>query len=301
MAHPLQQLPNLDIHTFRILSVVYRERSFTRAAEQLNLSQSVISYAIDKLRQTFDDTLFVREGGETLATERCEAVVTYANGILMDFQTLLTSGQFDPETTTKRLVIACNYYERTLMIPHIVSALKERAPLIEIEIIDASAMGHERLLKREADLLIGPYQRQDTSLYCRTLSTDHYVCMLDPNHPLADSTMSLEQYLSLEHILITYGGRWKSRYISELETLGHRIVPAIRLPSPAGTEELVKGSRLVATMPELLARKLGKDLCIVPCPVPAPISIQLVWVSTMHRSEMSRWVRNVISEVVSTA
>lgn len=298
MAQPLQELPNLDMRTFKILCTVYQQRSFTRAAEQLGLSQSVISYAIDKLRQIFDDPLFIREAGETTATERCESVVTYAENTLSDYQTLLTSGRFDPLTTTKRLVIACNYYERTLLMPKIVSLLQKRAPRLKIELVDASGQGHEKLLKREAELLIGPYQREDASLHSRPLFTDHYVCVLDPSHPAADWPMTLEQYLSFEHILITYGGRWTSKYIAELEARGHSLSPAIRLPSPAGTEEMVKGSQLVATLPERLAKRLSRGLRIVPFPVPVSISIQLVWASTTHRSEMSRWARGVVLEAL---
>jgi DNA-binding transcriptional LysR family regulator len=291
---------NLDLRTFQLLSAVARAESFTRAAEVMGLSQSVVSYNIDKLRQVFDDPLFVRIAGKTLPTERCRAIMSFSDAVIVDFQRLRTSGRFDPTKTTEKIVIACNYYERMLIVPRIAAALARQAPNMQLEIVDASGTGHEKLLNREADLLIGPFQRGDAAFYARTLASDSYACLLDPGHSCADAPLSLEHYLALDHILVTYGGRWRSTYITALEKLGHSHRAVIRIPSPAGIEELVRGSHLVATLPSALARKIGHGLRVIPFPVGVTMSVQLVWTAEKQQSEILKWVRDLIAGTFQT-
>ena len=292
----------LDFRTFHLLTVVHRERSFRRAAEVLGVSQSVVSYGIEKLRQVFGDPLFVRERGETLPTERCDALARYAADLLAEFEAMQVQPAFDPGTTTETLTIACNYYERSVLVPAIVGRLRAEAPGLQIEVIDAAGSGHTRLLEGEADLLIGPYQREDASFYERRLMSEHYVCLMDADHPAAKAPPSLEDYLGFDHIVVTYGGRWVSPYIREIEAIGRRLDAPLRVPSPAGIERLVKGSRLVATVPSRLAPLPGSDLAaglaILGCPVVAPLELKLVWSLRRHHALPHRWAREVIAATV---
>lgn len=291
----------LHLRSFTLLAAVAREGSFSAAADRLGLNQSVVSYGIDKLRQVFDDPLFVRIAGQTQPTARCEELIVLADKFIEDFQLLRTKGRFDPATTTERLVIACNYYERMLFVPRAIAALSRAAPGLQIEIIEASGIGHEKLLNRDADLLIGPFQRQNAAFYTRTVATDRFAYMIDPAHPEAGKALTLERYLALDHILVTYGGRWQSGYLTELAQLGHGIDPAIKIPSPAGIEELVRGTRLVATLPFALARKIGQGLYTSPGPFAANLQIQLIWTAVNHHSEMLKWARETIAASIRSA
>ncbi len=289
----------LDFRSFHILSVVYRERSFSRAAEELGVSQSMVSYAIEKLRRVFDDPLFVRESGQTLPTARCEEVVAYALDLMAGFEAIRARPEFDPASATDRITIACNYYERSIMIPALVATLRREAPNLQLEVVDASGRGHQRLLDGEADLLIGPYRRQDVSLYERMLLTDSYACLMDAAHPSAGSSPDLPTYLGFEHIVITYGGLWVSPYVQEIESAGHRLQVALRVPSPAGIDRLVAGSSLVATIPRRLALLQDPALAITGCPIAAPIEVKMVWSARTHRSAVLQWVRDLVSRTVA--
>lgn len=292
----------IDFHAFQVLITVHSHQSFTRAAEELGINQSAVSYTIDKLRRVFDDPLFVREGHGLITTPRCLDVLDMARRTSQDFLALTGPSTFDPAQTAERLVIACNYYERLLFIPAIVKDLKRQAPHLTIEIIDASDSGHKRLLSGEADLLIGPFYHDAPAFYARTLFNETYVCLMDRAHPLATrqskDPLSLDAYLLLDHVLITYGGKWKSRYIIDLEAMGHSPNIALKVPSPAGLEHLIEGSNFVATVPARLTRHIGATLAARPCPIPAPIDIQLIWTTRTQSSKMHIWVRDRIHRVI---
>lgn len=295
MTKPAADPLTVDFRALTLLVEVHRTRSFTRTAETFGLNQSGVSYAIDKLRRVFDDTLFVREGAAIVPTERCEEVVTFAKGLLEGLDSLQDGAGFVPATSTLTFTIACNFYERVLLIPQIVRAIRSQAPLMEVEIIDAAGTGADKLLKSEADLLLGPFKRNDASFYTRVLYEDRYVCLLDPAHPAADRELSVEDYLALDHIHITYGGRWKSNYLLEIEAQNRTLDVALRVPSPAGIEHLVRRSGLVATIPMSLARQIGEGLAIRPCPFSAPLPIQMIWTARKHQSAAHKWLRDLVA------
>ncbi len=284
----------VDFRALQVLICVHQLRSFTRAAEELGVNQSAVSYTINKFRGVFHDPLFVRQARRLLATTRCDDIVREAERISSEFRQLAKSPEFDPRTVAQKFTIACNFYERVLIIPAIVHALKEEAPQLDVEIIDSAGTGHERLRLNEADLLLGPFERDEPYFFRRDLYSDRYVCLLDPSHPMAGTSLSLEDYLDLDHVLVTYGGQWRSRYIIELERMGRELKVALRVPSPAGLELLVAGSNLVATVPERLTEAVGKGLRVVDCPVETVIPIRIAWTTLTHRSPIHMWVRDMI-------
>lgn len=291
----------VDFRTLHLLARVHSLRSFTHAADELGLAQSAVSYAIDKLRGVFRDPLFIRQGRSIRPTARCDAIVEDTRHLIASYRQMTQPPAFDPATASGRFSIACNYYERVLWVPAIVHALRARAPGITLDIVDAGGIGQQRLLDAEADLLIGPIERAAPLLHSRPLYQETYACMMDPNHPAASAPLSLSTYLSLEHVLVTYGGRWTSRYIIELAEMGHDLPVALRVPSPAGLEALVAGSDLVATVPRRLIRVLGRTIHTTPCPVPTAISINIAWTALNHRSARHVWLRDLIHGIITDA
>lgn len=66
----------IDLNLLTVLMVLYREASVTRTAEALHLGQPAISGALKRLREMFDDPLFVRSARGMLPTPRAQALMT---------------------------------------------------------------------------------------------------------------------------------------------------------------------------------------------------------------------------------
>lgn len=304
MDYPVSASPDplgIDFRTLHLLSRVHALRSFTRTAEETGLNQSAVSYTIDKLRQVFGDPLFVRQGRSIRPTPRCDAIVAEAQTLIAAYRQMTLPQSFDPATATGRFVIACNYYERVLWVPRIVRALRLSAPGIALEIVDASGIGQQRLLDGEADLLIGPVEAAAPLLHSTRLYEESYVCLMDRQHPAARAPLDLDTYLALDHVLVTYGGRWTSRYITDLAAAGHNLRIALRVPSPAGLEELVEASDLVATVPARLSSVTRRGVHVTPCPMPTRIAICTAWTAANHHSAQHIWIREKIRDVITTA
>lgn len=288
----------IDFAALETLRLVHEYGSFTAAAERLDVNQSAVSYTIAKLRSSFNDPLFVREGGQQVPTQRCEQILTQAVQMLDMLDAMARPEDFQAERSTQTVTIACNYYERVLLIPRIIARLRQQAPNIKVRTINALGDGHLRLLQRQADVLIGPFGRTEAGFHSRRLYTEEYACLMDPAHPMAGATLEVEEYLRLKHLLIDYGGGWKSAYLQEIEAAGHRLDPTLTVPSPAGLAELLGGSNLVATIPRRLGQRIGERLVFSDSPFRGAFDLSLVWTARTNASAMHKWLRGVILSTV---
>lgn len=301
MNKPTPDLLSIDFAALDVLCRVHASLSFTRTAEALGVNQSAVSYTIDKLRRVFADPLFVKQAGRQVPTPRCDAIVARAAALLEDYRALSAPEVFDPSRIAAEVTIACNYYERLLLIPAIARHLLDVAPGLRLTVINASSDGPKRLARDEADLLIGPEMPLESGLHFADLFGEHYTCLCDPAHPAAGTAPPVDRYVALDHILITYDGHWRSRYIQEVEAAGHRLSVAMRVPSPAGIAQLVSGTRLVVTLPARLADSIRGDLAGFACPVPAPFRMGLSWSARTHAAPLYRWLRAELSQVARRA
>ncbi len=287
-----------DFAALRTLRLVFDHGSFSVAAEVLDVNQSNVSYTIDRLRKAFRDPLFVRQGGGIAATDRCREIVDVSVQILEQFESIADPVVFDPSTTKETFTIACNYYERQTIIPLLVRELRRRAPGVALELVMSSAKGTAMLKRAEADMLIGPIRPDENGLFCRRLMSEHYVCVMDRSNPLSSGELSLEAYVGANHAVVTYGGNWRSGYLTQLDAQGLQLNRTLSLPSPANLQEVVAGTDLVATVPSRIALSYGEDVHVCVCPCAAPFEIDLIWTSRTHHSTKHKWLRDLIADKV---
>ena len=288
-----------DLSSLRIFRAVYEQRSFSKVAETMGVNQSVVSYAIDKLRQTFSDQLFLRQGGGIVPTDRCVSIAEASSNLLDEFETMIAPQKVDPVTLDRTFRISCNFIERVLIVPLVTKALRESAPGARLSVIQAGTSGVRQLSQGSADLLIGPIRPDSDRFYCRTLVHDTYACVMDPSNALASDQLSLDQYLTANHLEVTYGDEWTSDYRAQLGSVSREILEAkVAVPSPAEIGRIVSGTDLVATIPSLYAETLKPGLHVVDFPLPSALEIDLVWSQRTQNSATQKWFRDLVVDAV---
>lgn len=284
-----------DFAALRTLHLVHELRSFTKTAQRLNVNQSAISYTIDKLRTTFSDPLFIRQSGTVVATVRCDEIVQSTQRILLEFESLLEADEFDPAFANSKYNISSNYYERQVLMPSVISHVRKAAPNISIDLLAATTIGVGQIKSGEADLLLGPFKPDENDLYCKTLFTEKYVCVMDPKNELANSKLSMEAYVNANHIVIDYGGAWRSPYVVQIEKMGIELNKVLSVPSPAGVHNMVRRTDLIATVPQRVALEFGKGVKICQMPIDVKFELNMVWSTRTHKSSLHRWMRSVVA------
>ncbi|MCH5374377.1 MAG: LysR family transcriptional regulator, partial [Planctomycetes bacterium] len=148
------ELAKLDFAALRTLCMVHSHGSFSRAAEAMGLAQSTVSYTVSRLRDVFNDPLFVRQGQGIAPTLRCSEIVEQATHLLDRFEQLAAPREFDPGVASLEVGISCNYYERVTIIPQVVRWIRREAPGIRLNIIPSTVQGKSQLTRSESDILI---------------------------------------------------------------------------------------------------------------------------------------------------
>ena len=287
---------SVDFSALRCFRLVHAHGSFSDAAEALGVSQSSVSYTIARLREAFGDPLFVRSAGGIAPTERCLEIVEQVGQLVDEFEALTAPPLFDPATAQLQVGISCNYYEQATIIPKLVQILRQQAPGIRLNTITSQVQGREQLKRGESDMLIGPIALEEAGHYRRTLLNDHYVCIMDTNHPLANEPLSMEDFQTAPHASVNYGGTFRSPFLIDLERAGGHLNTVVEVPNPASLPLLLKGTDMIATIPLRIAQTFGANLRVVACPIPSHLAIFLQWTPRTHASSAHAWLRRKIAE-----
>jgi DNA-binding transcriptional LysR family regulator len=290
-------LRSIDFATLATLRLVYRRLSFTRAAEELNIKQSSVSYTIDRLRNAFSDPLFVRQGGGIAPTERCTEIVEAADRILSEAERAATPQEFDPATSTASVTISATYLSRLVLMPRVTRELRREAPGISVELITGFTEASGHLLSGRADLALTPVSVDESGIHGRTVFEDPYACLMDCQNPFAKGELTPERFASAPHLIIHYGEVWRPLYLGFLEKGGLRANVAFATPDPADIQFMIPGTDMLAALPGRICRQFAEGLHMCPCPVPAVATINMYWPARLGRSPLHEWLRAKILRV----
>lgn len=119
---------HIDGRLLQVLLAVVEERSVTRAAARLELTQSAVSHQLDRLRAITGDALFVKSGRGIVATARAEALALQARRLLDELRHFAQGPRFDAATFNGTVIIAANDLQRDLLLPLLLRTARVRAP-----------------------------------------------------------------------------------------------------------------------------------------------------------------------------
>jgi DNA-binding transcriptional LysR family regulator len=149
----------LDLNLLVVLNALLTERSISRAAEKVHLSQPATSNALARLRDYFGDELLVSAGRQLILTPRAEALIEPVREVLMRIDsTIAAQPQFDPATETRHFTLLASDFTMTVLIPQLLASLYRDAPGIRIHIRAMTENREEVLEQGKADFLICPSQ-----------------------------------------------------------------------------------------------------------------------------------------------
>ncbi|MGV3651124.1 MAG: LysR family transcriptional regulator [Devosia sp.] len=294
-------ISGLDVATLRALLAIHKRGSLSRAAEQLGVTQSTLSHTLKRLRAAFGDELFVRHGRGVVPTERCDALVAGVRRLLDQLADLAEPPSFEAATSAHRFTLSCNFYERFLLLPHLVREFRNQAPAAQLNVIQSNLRGHEQLNSGQCDVLISPLLAETSGLYRRSVMADRYACFVDRAHPLAKAPLTLENYAAANHIAVNYDGGWRPFYRNALDALGVSITPRIELPSFGAIGSILEGSDLILTAPAALASVLLPKAVMIEPPFAAEFEVFMFWTARQHDSPANGWLRHLVAETVRSA
>ncbi|NRB05725.1 MAG: LysR family transcriptional regulator [Rhodobacteraceae bacterium] len=287
---------SLDFAALRTLHFVFELGSFSEAAEALGQTQSNVSYTMSRLRDCFNDPLFVREGRAVVSTERCRVIVAETSDLLETFQTLVSPASFEPATAKGNVTIACNHYERLTVLPQFIKHLRNTAPGITLKVINSLAFGEDLLKRGECDLLLGPIPFRGEAVFKRHMRTDSYCCIMAPHNPLCHGPLTLDKIASANHVALRFSATLRPFYFPRFEAEGVFISPVVELTEYGDMGSYVRDSDLIAIVPIGIADRLDPTLVRKKIPIDVPIVFDQYWTRRTHQSPLHKWVRDAVAD-----
>lgn len=293
---------DLDLNLLRVFHAVYAERSVSRAAERLQLSQSGVSHALAKLRRAFGDELLVRVGNGMAPTPRADQLYLSVQSMVALLEAeVLPLVDFDPRQATRRFVTAMSDMAEVVVLPALLPALRERAPGCTVrnvrlrpDDIDAA------LASGEIDLAIGNGFEPQTNLYQQGMYEHGYGVLVDRDHPRIRDTLSLPQYLHESHVVADAGSD-HHLVVNGLAPRGLQRTVAAEVGGLMSVPWLLPGTPFIATVPMHLARLASRRLPLRLLPLPLdvpPFAIRTLWHARTHTDVAHRWFRQTMFEVI---
>ncbi|HYF18946.1 MAG TPA: LysR family transcriptional regulator [Ramlibacter sp.] len=288
------------------LDALLTERSVTRAAQKLDMSQPGMSNALARLRQLTGDPLLIRTPQGFRLTERAEALAekVRASLALMD-EIFANEAPLDPLQAAGTVTIAAPDSVGIAIIPALVEALASAAPQVQLDIrLPDPERLRDWLVEGECDLALGHFPDLPSDLRCSSLFTQSLACIRSSANAPAQP-LTLEDYLEATHVV--FGSPFSPR--STMETTidealgagGHARRRMVRVSSLPPIAYIVARGGLMATLPEWMAVHHATFLPLDVQPLPfelPPVECRMVWHDRTHRLGLQGFVREQVRRVV---
>jgi DNA-binding transcriptional LysR family regulator len=299
---------DIDLLTLRGFCALMDERSVSRAATRLHVSQPTMSRLLGKLRLCFADPLLVWAGGNMVPTPRALSVDTELRQVIKTIDQLLSPDRpFDPESSESTVVLAAAETLENIFLADVIKRVAAQAPHVTIEVRSPNRWQDPNALELgEIDFVVGWQMAPAPSLRSRLLFTDRLVCIARADHPiLRDGELTYEKYLQLAQIQYDVPGKTTTDLLLEekLSQRGYRRNVKFRVQSSLTVAEVVASSDLIATLPEKIASRFLKQhpLKILELPIRLPqMQNRAFWHERMQSDPRSRWFRKLLADVAQS-
>lgn len=299
----MPRLAAMDVNLLVALDLLLQERSVTRAAARMAVTQPAMSQTLRRLRAQLDDPLLVRAGGRMVPTPRAEALAGPLRQALDGLQAVVAAApRFDPATAQRRFTVATTDYGGALWVPALAAALAAEAPGVDLRVQALDAHVPEALERGEADLAVGVMPDGVPGLQRARLYDEGFRALVRAGHPLLDAPDRLDAYCGAQHVLVGLSGRGQGAVDRALARLGRQRRVAVRVPYFLAAPLVVAGSDLVLTAPARAVALFERHYPLIGFAPPvtlAPFSMSMAWHARYERDPGSRWLRDRLAALVA--
>ncbi|MFD7500201.1 LysR substrate-binding domain-containing protein [Streptomyces sp. NPDC059850] len=293
-----------DLNLLVVFAALMRERSVTRAATALHLSQGAASAALGRLRRLFDDPLFTRTRGGIEPTPRAielarriEPALGLIHGAVTD------QDHFDAATARRTFTLGMSDDLEAALLPRLLTATAD-LPGIRLAVRQANRNTVAGMIDRgEIDLGVAAAPAHGDEHRSRHLFASGYTCLFNPRLLQLEAPLTVDAYLAHPHLLISYDGRRGIvDDVLEARGLDRRVI--------ASTTHFAGAALQLATLPALAtlpthaaivyADIVGLTASAPPLPMPE-YTVSSLWHGTVTDDPAHAWLRHLVEDATRYA
>ncbi len=296
----------MDLNLLLEFEALFDTRSVTKASERLGISQPSMSHALGKMREAFNDPLFVRVKNEMQPTPRALSISGPIHQALeLARNQIFRSQEFVPQRADRTFILCMTDLGAASYLPQIVNVISKQAPDVQIRTISPTIEKQtEGLETGSTDLAIGYFPDITTAgvFQQHLLSNTGFMCIANTRNPYIEGgACTMEGFLSAPHVSVRTEGR--SQEVIEQAMSRLRISRRIMLTVPHYLSLLTLASNtdLLAIIPNDLvpAFEAQKNIKVYPLPFPSPrVEIKQIWHQKFHFDAASQWIREMVRQAL---
>lgn len=251
----------IDLNLMTVFLVLYREGSVTRTAQALHLGQPAISGALKRLREIFNDPLFIRSAQGMLPTSRAEALMANMQPLMANLHTVIFGNlEFHPPTATHTFRLGMSDWVEHWLVPALLPAVAKEAPGIQLHIVASDPFRVRQMLAEESvDIAISLNKQSTSETQSEAILSMGLRTLWSPQQIALSSPLSVEDFVAHEHLLVSYREANRSELDNDLMAQG--LQRRIRYVSPhfSSFPPVLRAMPVFATVPEGLASRWQQD------------------------------------------
>jgi len=280
------------------MNSIYTEGSLTKAAQVVGITQPAVSNALSRLREKFDDELFVRTGSGMVPTQKTENIIKDIQNALQLMQKSVNEpDEFDPVTSQKTFRISLGDINEGRILAILMGKIEKQAPNIKLECYyTARDQVPHALATNELSFAVDPFIPNSKETNSMKVFSDQFVIAHRANHPISKvSNITLEEVLKLKYINISNRKRGASVVEMEMQKMQLQPEMTLRARHYLVTPEIVRSTDICLLCAETFAKKHGLSYIELPFDVP-PLEQYLIWHSSDDNDGSHIWMRDLIAE-----
>lgn len=285
----IRELGRLDLNLLVSLEALLEERSVSRAAERLYITQSAMSKTLGRLRELFNDPLFVRRGSGMVPTPRAEQIEASLPQVLQAVQAMVRPLDFDPLTYDGQMNILMQGHMGVWFLPALMARLQAHAPGMRVRAFSRIEDPFDKLATGDLDFALQiERQHYPTDLQLTTLAFARPVLLARKGHPLFKlDEVGLEDLTQYPHLSLL------STDISELSFHEGDAEAVLeferRAPHHYETDDLQTALQIVRKTdclfpaPPMFIEQFNLSRYVVALPIPGIGDVSIKYVAVRHQ------------------
>jgi len=299
-------LASLHLNLLVSLDALLQQRSVTRAAAQMGLSQPALSASLARLRRHFGDELLTRVGNDYRLTPLAVQLKELARIALSGVERVFTAQpEFDPASSTREFSLLASDYVVAILGDTIAELIAEEAPHTRLRFSANTPSMVERAdqVLLTTDLLLLPHGFV-ADLSHRDLYRDEWVCVVSADSPVVDEGLTIDHLETLPWVATYHGQTASTPAARQMRMLG--IEPHVQVVNEnfLTVPALIAGSDRIALLQRRLVDLLPLNIGIraLPCPFDAGPLIEAMWWHPVYDDDPEHaYLRNVVTRAAELA
>lgn len=291
---------NLDINLLIVLHYLIQGKGVNETAQLLQLTQPAVSNALSRLRDHFQEPLFITRGRRLEPTPFARSLAVSVANVVGEIERIICSrADFDARTVKRTFTLLCSDYVHSVFVTRLVRELADIAPNVRLTVLLVSHSAIAMLDDGQADFLIVPSPMTYPAYPRIKLFTDTLSCIAWTGNKHIGCTLTREAYFNSSHVDVALGlfaTKLFEPVPEPLET-DRRPEPTVLVPTFNAVADTVIGTNYIAHVHTRLALQLAEHLPlrVLKPPVPVePVVEFLQWHRNKEQDAGTIWLKDQI-------